>query len=103
MSMTDKELIMAHGGPARLAEKLGFGRGGVQRVANWMRRGIPSRVKLDYAQILGELTLPKPRPLAPSQGAPLQNEESTNAAPMSAARPSAVTATDAARDGVANG
>jgi hypothetical protein len=46
--MDDKELIAYHGGPAKLAEKLGYGKdGGVQRVQNWLARGIPPKVKLE--------------------------------------------------------
>jgi hypothetical protein len=46
--MDDKKLIESHGGPAKLAEKLGYdkARGGVQRVQNWMARGIPAKEKL---------------------------------------------------------
>lgn len=46
--MEDAELIRAYGGPSRLAELLGYDkeRGGVQRVQNWLTRGIPSGVKL---------------------------------------------------------
>lgn len=47
--MTDTELIDLHGGPTRLAKKLGWsGSGAVQRIHNWRTRGIPSKVKLDY-------------------------------------------------------
>jgi hypothetical protein len=46
--MDDKKLIESHGGPAKLAEKLGYdkAKGGVQRVQNWVDRGIPAKVKL---------------------------------------------------------
>lgn len=49
----DKALIEHFGGPTKLAEILGYDklRGGVQRVQNWMTRGIPSRVKLDHASL----------------------------------------------------
>ena len=44
---TDKLLIKALGGPAKVAELLGYDKdGGVQRVHNWVTRGIPSRVKV---------------------------------------------------------
>lgn len=48
--MTDTEIIKSLGGPAKVAELLGFDKekGGVQRVHNWMARGIPARVKLDF-------------------------------------------------------
>lgn len=43
----DAQLIKDLGGPARLAEQLGFPKkGGAQRVQNWLYRGIPSDVKL---------------------------------------------------------
>lgn len=44
---TDAETIEALGGPAKVAELLGYDKdGGTQRVFNWMSRGIPSKVKL---------------------------------------------------------
>lgn len=44
----DKALIDELGGPAKLAGKLGYDKdGGVQRVQNWMTRGIPAAVKVD--------------------------------------------------------
>lgn len=51
--MTDAELIKQLGGSTKVAELLGYGRedGGVQRVQNWITRGIPSKVKLDHPQI----------------------------------------------------
>ena len=49
--MTDAELIKANGGPTKLAEKLGFQKGGPQRVGNWAKRGIPPKVKLDYPDL----------------------------------------------------
>lgn len=49
---TDRERIRLLGGPAKLAKLLKFdNRGGVQRVHNWMARGIPARVKLDHPEI----------------------------------------------------
>ena len=46
--MTDSELIDALGGPARVAELLGFDKKtGTQRVHNWKSRGIPAEVRLD--------------------------------------------------------
>lgn len=50
--MDDRELILQEGGPAKLAAKLGYDkRSGVQRVHNWMTRGIPPRVKLAHPEI----------------------------------------------------
>ena len=44
----DKHLIVSLGGPTKLAALLGFDKtaGGVQRVQNWMSRGIPPKEKL---------------------------------------------------------
>lgn len=45
---TDSDLITKLGGPAKVAELMGYEKnGGVQRVQNWIARGIPSRVKLE--------------------------------------------------------
>lgn len=50
--MTDAELIDHHGGPARLAAKLGWHEGrAVQRIHNWRSRGIPAAVKLDHPDL----------------------------------------------------
>jgi hypothetical protein len=51
--MTDTEMIKALGGPTKVAELLGFdkGNGGVQRVQNWLTRGIPAQVKLDHPHL----------------------------------------------------
>lgn len=48
----DRKLIESLGGPAKVAERLGYEKdGGVQRVQNWMARGIPSKVKVDHPKI----------------------------------------------------
>lgn len=46
--MDDKQIILSHGGPTAVAELLGLDKtkGGVQRVQNWMKRGIPAKVKI---------------------------------------------------------
>lgn len=45
----DKKLIENLGGAAKVAELLGYDKqGGVQRVHNWMTRGIPPKVKLEH-------------------------------------------------------
>jgi len=46
--MDDKKLILKLGGPTKVAELLGLDKdkGGVQRVQNWMTRGIPPKEKL---------------------------------------------------------
>jgi hypothetical protein len=44
---SDKEIIARLGGPTKVAELLGYDKhGGVQRVQNWLTRGIPAKVKL---------------------------------------------------------
>ncbi len=44
----DKIRIARLGGPTKVAELLHFDKeGGVQRVQNWLTRGIPAQVKLD--------------------------------------------------------
>lgn len=48
----DIEIIERFGGPAKVARMLGYQKsGGTQRVFNWMRRGIPARVKLENPEI----------------------------------------------------
>ncbi len=49
----DKKIIEKLGGAARVAVLLGYDkrRGGVQRVHNWMSRGIPAKVKLEHQDI----------------------------------------------------
>ena len=47
MRHPDAELIEKLGGPARVADTLGFTK---QRVQNWMRRGIPAFIRLKYQQ-----------------------------------------------------
>jgi hypothetical protein len=49
---TDEEIIKALGGPAKVAELLGYeSDGGTQRVHNWIERGIPAKVKVDNPHI----------------------------------------------------
>jgi hypothetical protein len=45
----DAKIIIHHGGPTKVAALLGLDKtaGGVQRVQNWLTRGIPAQVKLD--------------------------------------------------------
>lgn len=45
---SDRQTIERLGGPTKLAELLGYDKtaGGVQRIQNWKKRGIPSEVKL---------------------------------------------------------
>ena len=63
LGMTDSELIAHYGGPSNLARLLGFPeKGGVQRVQNWISRGIPSAVKVQFPDLL--LNVPKATELA---------------------------------------
>lgn len=50
---SDKEIIQRLGGPAEVAQLLKFDkkRGGVQRVQNWLTRGIPAQIKLDHPDL----------------------------------------------------
>lgn len=48
----DRRKIEHLGGPAKVCELLGYSKqGSVQRVHNWMTRGIPPRVKVDHPEI----------------------------------------------------
>jgi hypothetical protein len=51
----DKAVIDALGGPAKVARLLGYdtASGGIQRVQNWMTRGIPHAVRLKHIDIFG--------------------------------------------------
>lgn len=50
--MSDAQLINDLGGPAKVAELLGYKKhGGPQRVSNWRTRGIPAKVKVDHPDI----------------------------------------------------
>lgn len=50
--MTDAQLIAHHGGPTKLAKLLDFPeRGGVQRIQNWITRGIPPAVKVQHPKL----------------------------------------------------
>ncbi|AVR22833.1 hypothetical protein L0Z13_06905 [Burkholderia multivorans] len=46
---TDRRTIERLGGPAKVAELLGYEKhlGGTQRVCNWLVRGIPAAVKVE--------------------------------------------------------
>ena len=62
--MSDKDLIESLGGPAAVAEKLGYDRhGGTQRVHNWTKRGIPAAVKLARPDLF---MAPRPAPPVPT-------------------------------------
>lgn len=50
----DAKLIDSLGGPAALCRRLEFDpKGGVQRVQNWKRRGIPEVIRLRHASLFG--------------------------------------------------
>lgn len=46
---TDREIILSLGGSTKVAELLGFKN--KQRVSNWMVRGIPASIKLEYPHL----------------------------------------------------
>lgn len=70
----DKARIAALGGPAKLAAKLNYGAGGVQRVQNWITRGIPWKVKAQHPNLflrpLDEVAAAGAQPEPESQHAP---------------------------------
>lgn len=91
LGMTDAELIESLGGATRVAELLGYDKeGGVQRVHNWIGRGIPARVKLDHP----ELFLPKP----PEKASPTKPSWKTAKATASQADVDRVTRSGCKRD-----
>lgn len=51
----DRKIILDLGGPAEVARLLGLDptRGGIQRVQNWMSRGIPPAVRLQNLELFG--------------------------------------------------
>lgn len=73
--MNDAELINHLGGPAKVAELLNFDKekGGVQRVNNWVTRGIPAHVKVEFPSLFipgfGNGATPQPSPQPAGQGA----------------------------------
>ena len=50
--MNDKKLIYALGGVAALSKKLGYK--GTSCVGNWVKRGIPSKVKLNNQSLFAK-------------------------------------------------
>jgi hypothetical protein len=52
----DKKVIADLGGPAEVARALGLdpANGGVQRVHNWMTRGIPPAIRLSHLEYFGD-------------------------------------------------
>lgn len=51
--MNDKQIIENLGGATELAKLLKYDikNGGVQRVHNWIKRGIPAQVKVDNPEL----------------------------------------------------
>lgn len=48
----DANLIRNLGGPTKVAELIGANKpGSVQRVQNWLVRGIPAQIKVDYPHL----------------------------------------------------
>jgi hypothetical protein len=49
----DAKLILSLGGVAEVAKLIGVHqkKGGVQRVFNWLTRGIPAQVKVDFPHL----------------------------------------------------
>lgn len=51
---TDAQIIDDLGGPAKVAERLGFSpESGTQRVYNWKKRGIPPAIRLSHLDLFG--------------------------------------------------
>ena len=46
--LNDKEIILKLGGSTKVAELLGLKK---QRIQNWMVRGIPASIKLEYPHL----------------------------------------------------
>ena len=69
-AVTDSELIDILGGPAQLAQRLGYDRaaGGTQRVHNWRIRGIPAAVRLAHPEIFALPQQPTQAQPEPGQG-----------------------------------
>lgn len=64
----DEALIKSLGGVTRVAEMLGYDKaGGVQRVHNWCKRGIPARIKLQYPDLFLPAAPAAPPPTAQQQ------------------------------------
>lgn len=67
----DAKLIGLLGGPAKVAELLSYHKaGGVQRVHNWLVRGIPAAVKVQRPDLfLTHSKQPKPGPIPADKAA----------------------------------
>lgn len=73
-----RTLIRSLGGPTVVCELLGYDKkkGGVQRVANWQDRGIPSAVLLDRPDIFAQLRASARQPSTKAAAAPQATAES---------------------------
>lgn len=67
--MKDHELIQSLGGATKVAEMLGYDKHGVQRVHNWIKRGIPASVKVEFPHIF------MPDAIKPSRRAKMGHKE----------------------------
>lgn len=71
----DRKRIARLGGPTRVADLLAFKRpGGVQRVQNWLTRGIPPAVKVQRPELF---LVPVEALPAPAAAAPQSNPQET--------------------------
>lgn len=57
LAMTDKEIILSLGGPAKVADLIQSKNR--QRIQNWMVRGIPAKVKLEFPHLFLNLNIHK--------------------------------------------
>ncbi len=68
-SMNDEEIIRALGGPTAVARSLGLDTpSGSRRVHNWIKRGIPFRVKVEHKALFDKISCKPPSSQA-GQGA----------------------------------
>lgn len=55
-AMNDADIIQAFGGPTALARSLGLETpDGSRRVHNWIKRGIPARVKVEHRALFDKI------------------------------------------------
>ena len=82
--MNDAELIRHLGGPTKVSALLGYKKHGVQRVQNWIGRGIPASVKIKFPHIfLRDMHKPRKR-AAMTAGAVAPQAETTEASTATA-------------------
>lgn len=69
----DAARIARLGGPAKLADLLGYDKqGGTQRVHNWIGRGIPSAVKVEHPELFLVPLKDLPQAAQPAECTPLR-------------------------------